>query len=78
MKLSDLFEEDREEMELDPTRGAGYKDDAPAEKRRLSTHLLRRKAEKNNPVPDDTHLPEPNTNTDTGDDPDSEKGQGLQ
>ena len=47
MKLQDLFE-DEDEFDLDATAGAGYKDTGQREKGKLSTYLLRRKAEKNN------------------------------
>ena len=79
MKLEELFEEDKEEMELDPTKGAGYPTDSKPEKRKLSTVLLRRKAEKNNPRPGDDTKPDNSTTTRSpGDDPDAHRhGAGL-
>lgn len=79
MKLEDLFEDD-DEFDLDATKGAGYSDDSKPEKGKLSTYLLRRKAEKNNPVDGDDTRPDDSTTADMeqGDDPDNkEKGAGL-
>jgi len=79
MKLRELFEEDGD-IEMDPTRGAGYSDTSKPERGKLTTYLLRRKAEKNNPTDGDDTAPDgTTTDSSTGDDPDNrEKGAGLQ
>ena len=79
MKLADLFEDDKEEMELDPTKGAGYTDDSKPERGKLTTYLLRRKADKNNPRRgDDTKPDDSTTDRSPGDDPDHLRlGAGL-
>ena len=48
MKLKDLFEDD-DGMDLDPTKGGGYKDDGQKDKTKIVSKLLRRKSDKNNP-----------------------------
>ena len=79
MKLKELFE-DEDGMELDPTKGGGYKDDGQKEKTKLISKLLRRKSDKNNPQDGDDGGPEGlGTDTEVGDDPDDERlGAGLQ
>lgn len=76
MKLKDLFEE---EGDMDATQGAGFPDKQKKEKRKLSSHFLRRKAEKSDSPGDAPMRPlgqKPVNNV--GDDPDHKRlGAGL-
>lgn len=79
MKLAELFETE-EKIDIDATKGAGYKGNNKRDKNKLTTYLLRRKAEKSNPkYGDDTKPDNTTTTTDVGDDPDEKRyGAGLQ
>lgn len=85
MKLKELVEgpehnTDDLASDMDPTQGGGFKSDGKTDKRKLTSHYLRRKAEKNNPLPGDNTAPDNSTTGNSnGDDPDdSHWGAGLQ
>lgn len=74
MKLIELARPNIGGTVVEPAEGGGYEDTTQPEKGRLSTYLLRRKSEKNNPKVGDDTAPDNKTDGDTGDDPDGSTG----